>query len=399
MSAARFNPQVVRVERPARHYCYLTAPDGNWLATRDGSALHTQGYVDDQAIWRVSGSGFRHAVSDVELTASSTAIETSCQLTRAGTAVGADGALGVAATFTVGHGPEKLPSEYLRSLREDGYVSMACILSPSMVDALRRVGRVEEYAETSPDPRAQLAQDAAIARATIEPVTLWLLREMLQTRDVRLGHPPSVNALPPDDGKRDVQGWHTDFPYLWGTGDRVPTAGGGPLLGMQRNTCVSDFRVDNGATLFRLGSHRSPQFPPDDWGITNQTMRRGYRAEHGLPYGGPEASVIEAPAGSMVLYDARTWHRAGTNLTNRRRGAMIQAFVPTYVMPFMDTSATYKAFLDSAVPAQLTARERLEVEKLLVHRIAGPAGLYAIATDERLTKQVRERAQAVAQVY
>ena len=56
------------------------------------------------------------------------------------------------------------------------------------------------------------------------------------------------------------------------------------------------------------------------------------------PYAGPQADLIEAPAGSIVLYDARTWHRAGMNFTTNRRGAIIQAIVPSFIVPFMDTS-------------------------------------------------------------
>ena len=83
------------------------------------------------------------------------------------------------------------------------------------------------------------------------------MRGYMKTRDVCLGHAPGVLALPKDDGKREVQGWHTDFPYLWGTGDRIPVPSGELVLGVQRNTCVSDFTAENGATLFKLGSHTS----------------------------------------------------------------------------------------------------------------------------------------------
>tara|TARA_A100000164_G_scaffold159345_1_gene141278 strand:- start:374 stop:1078 length:705 start_codon:yes stop_codon:yes gene_type:complete len=230
-----------------------------------------------------------------------------------------------------------------------------------------------------------------MTKVTVEPISLWIMREYMQTRDVKLGHPPGVSALTRDDGKREVQGWHTDFPYLWGTGDRVPLPSGDLVLGMQRNTCISEFTQENGATIFKLGSHASNAAPPDEWGITNHTFRRGYRAEHGLPYGGPDTDVIVAPAGSMVLYDSRTWHRAGVNNTDRKRGAMIQAFIPGFIIPFMDTSNMYKMFLESDTADQLTARDCKELDNLMVHKIMGPAGLFAITTDDDLTKRVRDQ--------
>lgn len=398
--SGEFNPTIVAVAKPARHYRYLHAPNGDWLATTDGETLQVQGHVDDAAIWDLRGDGFAHVVTGLGLSASGTVIEETTRLRLDGREVGAEGEQGVGADFTVGHGPEKLPSEYLQTLREQGWVSLTCVLSPSVVDGLQQVGCVDAYEERAPVRQPPLAQHPAVAKATVEPVSLWLTRQYMGTDDIRLGHSPGISALPKDDGTREVQGWHNDFPYLWGTGDRIPAPSGDLVLGVQRNTCVSDFRKDNGATVFKLGSHSSNAPPPEDWGRSTQTYRRGSRAKYGLPYGGPDADVIEAPAGSIVLYDARTWHRAGMNRTERKRGAMIQALVPGFIMPFMDTSATFKAFLASDACAGVTERERTEVDKLMVHKIKGPGGLFAITVDEELTARARAQAEAgVESVY
>ena len=390
--SGEFNPNIVAVARPNRHYSYLHAPNGDWLATIDGESLFVQGHVDDAVIWNASGEGFEHVATGLRLDATSTTSENPCRLTLAGAAVDEDGTLGAEGVFTVGHGPAELPSEYLSILAEKGWVALACVLSPTVVDGLQQVGCVDAYEGSTPRRMPPMAQHPAVAKATVEPISLWLTRQYMRTNDIRLGHSPGISALTKDDGQREVQGWHNDFPYLWGTGDRIPAPSGDLVLGMQRNTCVSDFRADNGATLFKLGSHASSAPPPEAWGRSTQTYRKGSRARNGLPYAGPEADVIEAPAGSIVLYDARTWHRAGMNRTERKRGAIIQALVPGFIMPFMDTSATYKAFLASDAYAGVTERERTEVERLMVHKIMGPAGMFAIAVDDELTQRVRKRA-------
>ena len=390
MSRPVYDSTVVLVEATGEHFSYLNNANGDWLCVDDSGVLTTQGYVNDAAIWRVDGAGFSHAVADVSIGATSTEIEHTTQLTLVGDAVSSDGRIGEAADFMVNHGPERLPSEYLAELREKGWVSLTSILSPSVVDDLQRIGCVDDYENESPE-RVNPIVHPAMTKVTVEPISLWIMREYMQTRDVKLGHPPGVSALTRDDGKREVQGWHTDFPYLWGTGDRVPLPSGDLVLGMQRNTCISEFTQENGATIFKLGSHASNAAPPDEWGITNHTFRRGYRAEHGLPYGGPDTDVIVAPAGSMVLYDSRTWHRAGVNNTDRKRGAMIQAFIPGFIIPFMDTSNMYKTFLESDAADQLTARDCKELDNLMVHKIMGPAGLFAITTDDDLTKRVRDQ--------
>lgn len=396
---AEYNPRVVSIPKPKRHYRYLHAPNGDWLATTDGAALHVQEHVDDAAIWEEAADGFRHVATGTRLAADALEIESATQLRLGGSPLNADGAPGEAATFTVGHGPEKLPSVYLRELKENGWVSLTCVLSPSVVDGLQQVGCVDAYEGREPVRQPPLAQHPAVAKVTAEPISLWLTRQYMHTPDIRLGHSPGISALTRDDGEREVQGWHTDFPYLWGTGDRVPVPSGDLVLGMQRNVCVSDFRKDNGATLFKLGSHASNSPPPKEWGISTHTYRKGYRAKHGLPYSGPNADVIEAPAGTIVLYDARTWHRAGMNSTDRKRGAMIQAIIPGFIVPFMDTSATLKAFLKSDAHAQVTERERKELDKLMIHKIMGPAGMFAITIDEELTARAREQRNAPASVY
>ena len=44
-----------------------------------------------------------------------------------------------AAIFQVTHGPEKLPSEYLRTLQQNGWVCLTSILSPGILEDLERV--------------------------------------------------------------------------------------------------------------------------------------------------------------------------------------------------------------------------------------------------------------------
>ena len=400
--ADEYNPRVITVARPEHHFRYLTDDNGDWLASTDGETLEVQGHVDDAAIWDVSDDGFEHIATGLRLRSDTTTLDSSTGLRLDNSPVAANGSTDNGAspgTFHIGHGPEKLPSEYLETLEKEGWVALACVLPPSVVDGLQRVGCVDAYADREAVRQAPLAQDPAVAKVSVEPVSLMLTREYMHTRDIRLGHSPGVSALTRDDGKREVQGWHNDFPYLWGTGDRIPVPSGDLVLGMQRNVCVSDFTKENGATLFKLGSHTSNTPPPREWGISTNTYRRGHRAEFGLPYAGPDADVIEAPAGTIVLYDARTWHRAGMNQTDKKRGAIIQALIPGFIVPFMDTSGTYKAFLESDACGQVTERERKEVEKLMVHKIVGPGGLFAIGIDRELTERVRQQAGGSRSVY
>jgi len=386
-----FQERPIRVERPTSFYQYLIAPDGCYLGVGDQNSLATFDYVDDKSVWEVVGrDSYRHPTTGLEL--ASTTSTLGVQLRLEGNTISASGAAGKAATYSVERGPADLPSNYLKHIQENGWVCLPCIFDDEMVDGLQQASCTGKYENGPLDPsQPPVANHPAVARATVEPVSGWVIRQYMQTDAIKLGHAPAFAVLPPDDGKREILAWHTDFPYLWGitprvAGDRIPVHNAGQFcMAIQRNIAITDFTKETGATCFKLGSHAKSSPPPDDWGTGAQYAKPGYRETHGLPYSGPEAEVLEAPAGSMVFYDARTWHRTGFNRTDHKRGAMLQAIVPMYIMPFMDTAAPYKAFVNSPVYAQLNDRERREMETLMVHKIVGPLGQFAIGVDAELT--------------
>lgn len=401
--AELFAETVTRFETPTHHHVLIRAPDGEFLGTADGRDLAVYDHVDDKAVWDATDGGYRHVVTGLSIETRPNG-DAGCALRYDGHPVGADGScVEEAAAFHPGHGPEKLPSESLGEFRDNGWVCLNGILSPEIVDELHRASCTGPYAEGEYDrSRHPISHAPAMVRQTVEPVSLWLLRQYLGTDNIRLGHTPNFAILGRDDGERDVQGWHSDFPYLWGIGGRangggrIPVLPGDIVLGVQRNVCVSEFTKVGGATAFKLGSHALNTGPPDEWGTGNTYGKRGYRKSHGLPYNGPDADIVEAPPGSIILYDSRTWHRAGVNRTDIRRAAILQAMIPNYVMPFIDTSGAYKEYLASPVPDQLNEQERREFQELMVHKIVGPGGQVAIAPDRELTALARDGQQASA---
>ena len=387
-----FQERAVKIAATGKHYALLVAPDGGFVRIGDDGALGVGDAADDSAMWRALASNvYRHAVSGRELTAASRSGNGEYDLKLDGRPPDADGApLG---PFTVAHGPEQLPSAYLPFFKENGWVCLTCMVAPALINELQKVACTDGYADREPDRSLPaLCQNSAVAKTAAEPVSLWLIRQYMGLEEVTLGHSPGLIVLTKDDGKRNVQGWHSDYPYHWGIRAHaaVPTPSGSTVLGVQRNVCVSEFTKVRGATAFKLGSHALDRGPPQTWGIAADHARPGYRAEHGLPYTGPEADIVEAPAGSTILYDARTWHRAGVNRTDQRRAALLQAMIPGYVIPKNDTGGPYKQFVRSAVYAELNSRERREMQNLMVHRFPGPFGRHAMAADAELTGLIED---------
>ena len=85
-----------------------------------------------------------------------------------------------------------------------------------------------------------------------------------------------------------------------------------------------------------------------------------------LPYSGPEATVLEAPGGSMILYDARTWHRAGFNRSDHKRGMMATNYATPDVVPKRDTRPACERLHQAPVYRELNAREQRDVTDLLM---------------------------------
>lgn len=385
-----FEERAVVVDRPSRNFRLLEAMDGRF-ASYDGSQLKCTSEGDDSIVWDeheqdelihvatgivvkkiASGSSNRFTL---DLPSQSDPSSSSSQ----------------SPEFREIHGPAELPSHYLQFLRKNGWVCISCILDSKTLEGLERVACTDRYEGRTRVRAHAIAQDVAVAKTVAEPISLWLIRQYMGIPDIRLSHSPAMAVLTKDDGKRDVQGWHSDFPYHWGTGHigQVPTPSGETILGVQRNVCVSDFSKERGATAFKLGSHSLDRPPPDEWGQAQRYARRGYRSQQGLPYTGPEADVVEAPGGSIILYDSRTWHRAGVNRTEKPRSAMLQAMTPMYVFPKNDTSVAFRAYRQSDAYSQSTERERLEVQRLMVHQFIGPGGEFAIGPDQELTQSLQ----------
>jgi ectoine hydroxylase-related dioxygenase (phytanoyl-CoA dioxygenase family) len=76
--------------------------------------------------------------------------------------------------------------------------------------------------------------------------------------------------------------------------------------------CIDDFTRANGATEVVVGSHRWNRMPtPEDADV--------------------EMVSAEAPAGSVIAFESRTWHRTGENTSRDKRRAAVFPFYTTTI--------------------------------------------------------------------
>jgi hypothetical protein len=108
--------------------------------------------------------------------------------------------------------------------------------------------------------------------------------------------------------------WHVDYPYH----DLPYPYPDGQPLGVQVNVALTDFTVENGATMYVPGSHRSHRFPGPD-------VER-YNVRH-----------MVVPKGTIIIYRGDVWHAQGVNRTDKPRSALLANFAPLFV-PAKSTS-------------------------------------------------------------
>lgn len=153
------------------------------------------------------------------------------------------------------------------------------------VDALRGIGDEDIV-------RCPLAYDAAFVDLATKPAFLSIVKELLGTQVVLLMQNAIINR--PDRVQAQTK-WHRDLNYQHWVCSKP--------LALGALVCLEDFTPETGGTVFLPGSHRFEPFPSDE---LVRTM----------------SDAPTARKGSAIVFDAMTFHRAGTNTSTRIRRAV-----------------------------------------------------------------------------
>lgn len=120
--------------------------------------------------------------------------------------------------------------------------------------------------------------------------------------------------------------WHRDVRTYVGQGNRQL------LIAL---LMLDDFTEQNGATNVLFGTHRHPDFPPEDFVARETRLACG-------------------PQGSIVLLDGDVWHRTGLNTTDKPRFALSCVLT----RPFFKQQLDYPRFFDAAYAESLSPHLR-----------------------------------------
>ncbi|WP_316753548.1 phytanoyl-CoA dioxygenase family protein [Pedobacter gandavensis] len=120
-------------------------------------------------------------------------------------------------------------------------------------------------------------------------------------------------------------------------------------LMIQMIVLLDDFTLDNGATFFLSGSHKTPAKPNE------------------LKFFG-KADRAVARKGSIILFDSLLWHAAGKNYTDDPRRALTLSFTVPYVKQQLD----YPRFLGYEAGENFSE----ELRQVIGYNARVPANLY-----------------------
>ncbi len=218
-----------------------------------------------------------------------------------------------------------------RDLREHGICAVTAVLTGSTLEAVRhdlyaaadhdRTRRREQkfaldYAHDDSNQRVWnvLSRSPVFEDLAEHPLALRLLRSVLDW-PMLLGN-LSANITGPGGGEMVL---HADQIF-------VPTPWPAEPQGANAAWCIDEFTADNGATCFVPGSHllHRPPTPDDD----------------------VAAIPMEAPAGTLVVFESRLWHRTGFNRTTDQRRAGIFGW---YTRPIYRAQENWFLSLDPSV--------------------------------------------------
>lgn len=203
----------------------------------------------------------------------------------------------------LGATPDLLSDSERTQLDEQGYLPLPGILNDEQVATMR--GRFDELvAEEGEQAGTEVHQEGGTNRLSnlankgacfeicfTHPKVLACMRHVLGA-DLRLSSLNGRAALP----GHGLQGLHADW------GEAVEP---GDYYVCNSIWLLSDFSEHNGATRVVPGSNRSRQHPKD--ALEDAT------APH------PDQVVLEAPAGTVVIFNSHTWHGGTLNQSDAAR--------------------------------------------------------------------------------
>jgi len=160
--------------------------------------------------------------------------------------------------------------------------------------------------------RCIIGYDDYFLKLATHPLIIAITRKLLGENFILMSQNAIINR--PADAHYQFT-WHRDLNYQHYVSSRP--------LGISALYAIDDFTEETGGTWLIPASHKSETFPSSDY------VRR-------------HRKQIDAPAGSILLFDAMIYHRAGVNRSGRLRRSVNHI----YCVPMIQQQISLPSMLD-----------------------------------------------------
>jgi ectoine hydroxylase-related dioxygenase (phytanoyl-CoA dioxygenase family) len=205
--------------------------------------------------------------------------------------------------------PDVLGDEQLRLAREKiDAIYRAQIEEVGGDEMMRRIG--DEHTA-----RAPLAYDELFLEVATHATVLAVVERLLVGGYFQLMLQNGIINIRAQGHEQAAGAWHRDLNYQHFVSSRP--------LSVSALFCIDDFSQRTGGTHVLPGSHKMEAFPSEAF-----TEHRGVQ--------------VEAPAGSVIVFDSMMYHRTGINTSEGPRRAINHM----YTVPFIKQQIDLPALLD-----------------------------------------------------
>jgi hypothetical protein len=205
-----------------------------------------------------------------------------------------------------------MPNANAEELREHGVTVIEGVIPADDIHGVRDRVRADILANNDTDTPA-LGKTSNLLRINQDLAPFMAEPRLIAALDATLGAGFRVSfftGFVTGPGRaRDI--WHADWPYNQRHNTRIPAPYPDIALHLTSFWMLTDFTVENGATIVVPGSHKLGDHPRD-----------------GGPYGEAldprdDEERLLGTAGSVAIVDSRIWHAVAPNVTDEDRVAVV----------------------------------------------------------------------------
>jgi hypothetical protein len=236
-----------------------------------------------------------------------------------------------------------------RQVGERGYCILPEVIPAAVVGAVCADVLGVDSAHSRPDASPNRGAVSGLINHTqsftpylADPRLLWLTTALLGEH-VRISYTSTIISYP---GAQRLK-WHADWPFNQDNAGHIRAPYADVLVHLTSIWMLTDFTVENGATLIVPGSHRQSNNPTGGNGVDGMAPN-------------PEEISITGPAGTVMVMDSRTWHATPSNHSEDTRVGLAIRWAPWWLnldilMPGSDERARMVDEVEGAKDNQVPA--------------------------------------------